>query len=30
MPDIFKERKSVLPYEYPELISYAEAIHASF
>jgi ribonucleoside-diphosphate reductase beta chain len=27
---IFEERKSVLPYEYPELISYAEAIHASF
>lgn len=28
--NIFEERKSVLPYEYPELISYAEAIHASF
>lgn len=27
---IFKERKTVMPYEYPELIKYAEAIHASF
>lgn len=30
MPDIFKERKNIQPYEYPHLLKYADAIWESF
>ena len=30
MPDIFKERESVLPYEYPDLIKFVTIFHDSF
>lgn len=30
MPNIFKERINIQPYEYPELLEYAYAIHESF
>jgi len=30
MPDIFEERESIQPYEYPKLLEYITAIHESF